>query len=95
MPDSKFKIGWSIVVILLLLYTATFVPYRVAFIDSDAGWITTLDDVTDILFGIDIIINFLSSYEKPDLTLETDIKQIAKNYVSFWFPMDFLAIIPF
>ena len=34
LPDSKFKIMWNIIMVILLLYTATFVPYRTAFIDE-------------------------------------------------------------
>jgi hypothetical protein len=33
MPDNKFKMLWNFVTMLLLLYTATFVPYKTAFID--------------------------------------------------------------
>ena len=35
MPDSNFKIFWNLVTIVLLIYTAIFVPYNVAFSDSN------------------------------------------------------------
>ena len=35
MPDSKFKTVWNILIIFLLVYTALFVPYKLAFIESD------------------------------------------------------------
>ena len=35
MPDSKFKVYWNIIIILLLLYTALFVPFKIAFIETD------------------------------------------------------------
>jgi hypothetical protein len=34
MPNSTFKICWNAIMILLLLYTATFVPFRTAFVDK-------------------------------------------------------------
>jgi hypothetical protein len=34
MPESKIKTFWNILMSLLLIYTATFVPYRTAFIDE-------------------------------------------------------------
>lgn len=35
MPDSPFKIFWNIVTIILLIYTAIFVPYNVAFNEAN------------------------------------------------------------
>jgi hypothetical protein len=34
MPDSQFKKIWNMLITILLLYTAIFVPYRTAFVDS-------------------------------------------------------------
>ena len=34
MPESKLKTFWNIIVAILLIYTATFVPYRTAFIEE-------------------------------------------------------------
>ena len=48
----------------------------------------------DILFGIDIFINFLSAYEKEDGTIEPRFCYIAYNYIKFWFLIDVFAVIP-
>jgi hypothetical protein len=50
-PESKFKNFWNIVVLLLLLYTFSIMPYLVAFEDVKigSGWWYT-DTVVDILF---------------------------------------------
>ena len=95
MPDSSMKMTWNSVIILLLLYTATFVPYRVAFFESEFAFITVLDWFIDGLFSIDIIINFMSAYEKTETQLETRFKWIAIDYLKSWFIFDVLAIIPF
>ena len=34
MPENPIKMFWNFVIMMLLLYTATFVPYRTAFIDE-------------------------------------------------------------
>lgn len=34
-PNSNLKSYWNIVNIMLLLYTALFMPYRIAFIDDE------------------------------------------------------------
>ena len=62
MPDSKFKMIWNIIIIMLLLYTAIFVPFKIAFIVEADGILTQLFEwLVDILFGIDIFINFISA----------------------------------
>lgn len=34
MPDSTFKLFWNYIVILLMFYTVTLMPYKIAFYDS-------------------------------------------------------------
>ena len=63
MPDSKFKTFWNITIILLLGYTSTVVPFQVAFVDEDSTFATFVNYLVDILFGVDIIVNFFSAYE--------------------------------
>lgn len=62
MPDSKFKTFWNITVILLLLYTSTVVPFQVAFIDVDSDFSRIINYMIDLLFAMDIIVNFFSAY---------------------------------
>jgi hypothetical protein len=33
MPESRFKMFWNVVTLILLMYTASFVPYQTSFID--------------------------------------------------------------
>jgi len=63
MPTNKFKVGWNVVIIILLAYTSTVVPFQVAFVDIDGFLTVILNYIIDILFGVDIIINFFSAYE--------------------------------
>ena len=37
LPESRFKMVWNMIIIFLLLYTAIFVPYKVAFINEKDG----------------------------------------------------------
>ena len=34
LPDNKIRMAWNMVIVSLLLYTASFVPYRTSFIDD-------------------------------------------------------------
>ena len=54
-----------------------------------------MEATVDILFGIDIVVNFISAVEDSNGRLIVDHKTIAKNYMSGWFWLDFLACFPF
>lgn len=77
MPYHKTKAIWTIIIIILLVYTAIFVPFKIAFILDDGGDFVALDTTVDVLFAIDIIVNFLSAVEGKNGKLVTDHKTIA------------------
>ena len=63
MPQSKPKVFWNMVIIALLLYTASIVPYRTAFVDDTTlGWYI-FELFVDTLFLFDLFVNFISAYE--------------------------------
>ena len=95
MPDHKFKIFWNLVIITLLIHTATFVPFQIAFISETYFSLDVIDYVTDCLFGIDILVNFISAVELPNKTIEARWRPITYNYLKSWFILDFLAVFPF
>jgi len=75
-----------------MLATGIITPFRTAFVDDDStGWVI-LDYVFDVLFGLDIIINFVSAYHDKNNRLVVDFKRIAKNYLFGWFLIDFSAM---
>lgn len=95
-PTSKFKAFWSLIIVVLLVYTAIFVPFKIAFIEEDPFALVIIEASVDTLFGIDIFINFISAIEDPVTNqVITDHKSIAKNYLKGWFWLDLLACFPF
>lgn len=99
MPDDPIKRFWNILMIFLLFYVASWVPVSICFQESNTSGILTaaevFDFIVDTLFFMDIIINFLSSYEDPVTGLPViSIKKIAKNYFTGWFILDFMAVLP-
>ena len=96
-PDDSFKAVWDSILTLLLLYTIIFVPYRIAFYsseDSDIEW-EIAENIVNGLFALDIFVNFFSAYFNIDDKLITEKKKIAFNYITSWFLLDSLAILPF
>ena len=97
LPESKFKMVWNLIIIALLLYTAIYVPYKIAFINEQDSVVTQIFEWTvDILFAIDIFVNFISVYEdRKTGVIILDRKKIAMNYIKSWFILDLLACFPF
>ena len=94
MPNSKFKTLWNLIIILLLAYTSTVVPFQVAFVDIDSFATVIFNYIVDILFGIDIIVNFFSAYELANARVEVKLITIARNYLKTWFLFDLIATFP-
>ena len=70
MPNSPFKMFWNMVLILLLLYTASITPFKMAFIDTVPSFVFAIDVIVDTLFVVDLFINFFSAYENLDGSFE-------------------------
>lgn len=70
LPDTTISGIWNIVVVILMLYTATYTPYQTSFIDDSTTAMDILDIVTNVLFGIDIIMNFITAFEDSEKNLE-------------------------
>lgn len=78
-----------------MVYTITYLPYRVCFLDNYSDGIFWYETVMQIMFGIDIIITFFTSYYNEKDVLVTSKIQICSNYLKSWFFIDFLACFPF
>jgi hypothetical protein len=94
-PESKLNSFWELFMTLVLLTTCIITPLNIAFHDENQQSGVFDDPVIDILFLIDIIIIFNSAFYNEDMELIEDRKKIGKAYLSGWFTVDFLAIVPF
>ncbi len=95
---SKFRMRWDLIVILLALYNCVSIPFEVAFGNiSDHISLAIFEYCIDVLFFLDVIFNFRTTYINAKTGTEiNDWKKIAANYVlrgRFW--IDLLASIPF
>lgn len=95
LPEGKVRMVWNFVVLLLLIYTAIFVPFQTAFIEIDTKLINDLETFMDSMFITDFILNFLMAYEDRDKKIEVRLRYIAMNYLQGWLLVDFLSCMPF
>uniref|UniRef100_A0A3B4UM68 Potassium voltage-gated channel, subfamily H (eag-related), member 2a n=1 Tax=Seriola dumerili TaxID=41447 RepID=A0A3B4UM68_SERDU len=104
---SPFKAVWDWVILLLVIYTAIFTPYSATFLLSDqqeaamqtCGYscspLNVVDLIVDIMFIVDIIINFRTTYVNSNDEVVSQSSRIAVHYFKGWFLIDMVAAIPF
>ena len=95
-PFAVFRTIWDSISAIAIVYSAIFVPYRMAFELVPTGGEWWFDRIVDISFMIDIPLTFNTAYydaEKEEMV--TDRARINENYLKGWFVPDFLATFPF
>ena len=86
---------WDLFIVLLLFANCIFMPYMIAFENTDMTW-QLFSLFIDILFFCDIIVIFCSAYYDEEHQIIEDRWLIALNYTrSGWLFIDILAIFPF
>lgn len=93
-PDDSLKVSWDFLMLLLIIYSITFVPYKVAFWESETDFSSGVDLTIDTLFFIDIIVTFFSAYIDSEGQLITKSKTIVVSYLKTWFLTDLVACVP-
>ncbi|XP_073701243.1 voltage-gated inwardly rectifying potassium channel KCNH7 [Garra rufa] len=104
---SPFKAVWDWLILLLVIYTAILTPYSAAFLLNDSeeqkkrecGYscspLNMVDLMVDIMFLIDILINFRTTYVNLNEEVVSHPGKIAIHYFKGWFLIDMVAAIPF
>ncbi|GFS22475.1 potassium voltage-gated channel subfamily H member 8 [Elysia marginata] len=96
-----FKIGWDWLILLCTVYIAIMVPFNAAFRKfafRKSGRFREfmyIDAGVEVLFAIDIVLNFRTTYLNKSGQVVYESRLIAMNYISGWFLLDLLAAIPF
>lgn len=93
LPDNKYKKIWDILIIIIILYSATFTPYNIAFIDSDSDEV--IEVIIDVIMWIDLFLNFFTAYTDGEENLVKNRKKIIIKYLKTWFIIDLLSVFPF
>lgn len=104
---SPFKAVWDWLILLLVIYTAILTPYSAAFLlnnEEEASIqscvyscspLNVVDLIVDIMFIIDIVINFRTTYVNANDEVVSHPLRIAVHYFKGWFLIDMVAAIPF
>jgi potassium voltage-gated channel Eag-related subfamily H protein 7 len=96
-PRSAFRKQWDLVMIALLLFTATVTPWEVGMgIPTELTPLFVVNQLVNFMFVWDMAMNFMLA-EQDVVTGQWMMAHgaIAKRYLQSWFLIDFLSILPF
>ena len=94
LPNDRWKLIWDFIISILILATAIYTPYRLAYVDDDSAKWTIIELSVDVFFLFDIIFSFFSAYFDETDHLVDKRCTIIWNYLKFWFLIDFVSIVP-
>uniref|UniRef100_A0A8C2ZIQ6 Voltage-gated delayed rectifier potassium channel KCNH4 n=1 Tax=Cyclopterus lumpus TaxID=8103 RepID=A0A8C2ZIQ6_CYCLU len=101
---GAFKAGWDWLILLATFYVAVTVPYNVCFtaveIREDGASAarnppSVSDILVEILFIIDIALNFRTTFVSTSGQVVYDARCICIHYVTSWLFVDLIAALPF
>ncbi|CAK9004614.1 unnamed protein product [Durusdinium trenchii] len=100
-PDNNFRRIWTALVVGLLMYTGTIFIYRLIFVrfyvprelEVPKFW-TAFDSIVDVMFVVDLLIQFLFTYTSEKGTEVAVPRKIAVRYLSGWFWVNAISCIP-
>jgi hypothetical protein len=91
-PEASLKIAWDLFVGVWIVYSAFDVPLTIAFEFEQEYRFAAF---VDIVFFIDILISFRTTFMDSRGSLVLDGCEVAKEYLTKNFTVDFLATLPF
>lgn len=95
-PNGKFCTQWDPLMFMLLIFITFATPFEIAFIaDTKVNFMFVLNKVIDVIFCVDILVNFNMIYKDAEGSMINDRYRIAARYFRSWFIIDFVSIIPF
>ena len=65
-PKSRWKESWDICILVLIIYSAIVVPFRICFSAEAVGTMWTFEVVASVLFIIDVCFNLNTAYPVED-----------------------------
>ncbi|MBN3318649.1 KCNH8 protein, partial [Atractosteus spatula] len=101
---GTFKAGWDWLILLATFYVAVTVPYNVCFTVAggrDEGSSASRsppsvsDILVEILFMLDIVLNFRTTYVSKSGQVVYDARSICVHYTTTWLFVDLIAALPF
>ncbi|KAJ0410399.1 hypothetical protein P43SY_002731 [Pythium insidiosum] len=92
---SRGRIAWDTCMAIIVAWTAISVPFRISFDVDDTMFLSATDRVSDVLFFIDTVLNFFTTYIDDTGVEIVDPNEIRRHYLRTSFIVDVASMIPF
>lgn len=93
-PDDWLMDLWGGVMSVLMLYTATVLPYRVAFLGAEHSEWTNWEYALDVCFGLDVCFNSVLAYYDEEMSLVVSRRRVFMHYLATWMVPDIASAVP-
>lgn len=95
-PGSMFYSVWETVITILVVATCVRRPYQIAVTPEvvDEASTTIINVLIEVMFLLDIFVNFNTAFYTEDFKFVENRKKIAQNYLKNQFIFDVAAIVP-
>jgi len=92
--DSKARLYWDLVMLLVLFYIVGSLPLVLAFGEDFIAEYSSIEIGLEFYFVFDIMLNFRTTYIDSSNTEVCDGWRIAKMYLKTWFLLDAVCVVP-
>ena len=87
---SNFRIGWDLLILILILISCGVIPFQIAFQRAAYRFSTQIIYFIDLFFLIDILLNFFTSYRHHGVEV-TEKHLTVRRYLKTLFVVDLVA----
>lgn len=95
-PESLLMFFWDIWISVIMIYNTTYIPFSIAFFESNIIYAVVFDYLVNITMIADLILYFFLPYPKDNNDhYQFDKTEIVTHYLLGWFIIDFISAIPF
>lgn len=94
LPTDPWKETWDVVILMLIIYSAIMVPYRICFEAGADGVMWWLEQLFTLTFFIDVVFNFNTAFPSVDDSWVLDRREISCRYMQGWFWIDAPSCVP-
>ena len=97
LPTDQRKVYWDWLVVVIVLWNVFMIPFSFGFglVWQAGAGLEAVDWIVDILFLVDMVINFRTAYYEDDGSIVLEYARIRQRYLRTYFFFDLAATIPF
>ena len=94
-PTHPLRVRWDFFLAILICYNCLVVPVRLSFSESSSmSLLAIVDFVVDLVFLLDIVLNFYTGYDDGGFVV-MDPAIARRKYLTTWFGFDLISSFPF